>query len=75
MGYASPALKCLMNCFANKQIAQFCVNDLSPVEWNDSAFNNLVLPGREKELAWAFVECKALASNQFDDFIQDKGKF
>ncbi|KAM0421225.1 hypothetical protein ACHAPT_010945 [Fusarium lateritium] len=56
-----------------KEWAQFFVDDLSPVIWNDEAFGNLVLPGGEKQLAWEFVENKALASN-FDDFIQDKGR-
>lgn len=48
------------------------MDDLSPIAWNDEAFTNLVLPGSEKQLAWEFVENKALANN-FDDFIQDKG--
>ncbi|KAF4472976.1 Fidgetin 1 [Fusarium albosuccineum] len=56
-----------------KEWAQFCVDDLSPITWNDAAFENLVLPGTEKQLAWEFVENKSLA-NSFDDFIQDKGK-
>jgi hypothetical protein len=43
------------------------------VVWNDAAFNHLVLPGTEKQLAWEFVENKTLA-NSFDDFIQDKGE-
>ncbi|KAJ3524060.1 hypothetical protein NM208_g12200 [Fusarium decemcellulare] len=56
-----------------KEWAQFCVDDLSPITWNDAAFENLVLPGTEKQLAWEFVENKSLANN-FDDFIQDKGR-
>ncbi|RSL99891.1 hypothetical protein CEP52_009419 [Fusarium oligoseptatum] len=56
-----------------KEWAQFFVDDLSPIAWNDDAFTNLVLPGSEKQLAWEFVENKALA-NDFDDFIQDKGR-
>ncbi|SPJ71725.1 related to TOB3 (member of AAA-ATPase family) [Fusarium torulosum] len=56
-----------------KEWALFCVNDLAPVTWNDAAFENLVLPGPEKQLAREFVESKALANN-FDDFIQDKGR-
>lgn len=48
------------------------MDDLNPVEWNHSAFENLVLPGPEKQLAWEFVENRALA-NSFDDFIEDKG--
>jgi hypothetical protein len=53
--------------------ARFCIDNLSAIVWNDVAFKNLVLPGNEKELAWAFVENKALASNRFDDFVHDKG--
>ncbi|EEU43461.1 uncharacterized protein NECHADRAFT_45060 [Fusarium vanettenii 77-13-4] len=56
-----------------KEWAQFFVDDLSPIAWNDEAFTNLVLPGSVKQLAWEFVENKALANN-FDDFIQDKGR-
>jgi hypothetical protein len=57
-----------------KDWAKFCVSDLAPIVWNDAAFEHLVLPNNEKELAWAFVESKALAANDFDDFVQDKGK-
>ncbi|KAF5976068.1 Fidgetin 1 [Fusarium coicis] len=56
-----------------KDWAQFYIDDLTPVVWNDAAFNHLVLPGTEKQLAWEFVENKTLA-NSFDDFIQDKGR-
>ncbi|KAF5251704.1 hypothetical protein FANTH_3314 [Fusarium anthophilum] len=56
-----------------KEWAQFYVEDLTAVVWNDAAFNHLVLPGMEKQLAWEFVENKTL-SNSFDDFIQDKGR-
>ena len=42
--------------------------------WNDEAFDKLVLPGGEKELAWAFVENKSLSKAGFDDFIPDKGR-
>lgn len=54
--------------------ALFCIDDLSPIAWNDAAFDHLVLPGNEKQLSWDFVENKALANNNFDDFVQDKGE-
>jgi hypothetical protein len=38
-------------------------------------FDNLVLPGGEKELAWEFVESKASARVEFDDFVPEKGTF
>ncbi|KAF7555173.1 hypothetical protein G7Z17_g2404 [Cylindrodendrum hubeiense] len=55
----------------------FCELDISCLKdmaWNDEAFEKLVLPGGEKELAWAFVENKSLSKSDFDDFIPDKGR-
>lgn len=43
--------------------------------WNDKAFDNLVLPGGEKELAWEFVESKARSEETIDDFVPEKGKY
>ena len=39
-------------------------------------FDNLVLLGGEKDLAWDLVESKALAQDKAipDDFVSDKGK-
>ncbi|KAI1419839.1 hypothetical protein F5Y12DRAFT_775734 [Xylaria sp. FL1777] len=59
----------------SKQWCSICVDDLKPMTWNDAAFDKLVLPGDEKQLAWEFVEAKSMtASAQFDDFIADKGR-
>ena len=58
-----------------RSTAQFCIDNLAPIVWNDAAFTHLVLPGNEKELAWAFVENKALSNNSFDDFVHDKGEY
>jgi len=69
---ASPWLKGLD--LKTKDWAQFNVDELDDIVWNDAAFDHLVLPGNEKELAWAFVENKALSNNQFDDFVPDKGR-
>lgn len=69
---ASPWLKGLD--LKTKDWAQFNVDELNDIVWNEAAFDHLVLPGNEKELAWAFVENKALSSNQFDDFVPDKGR-
>jgi AAA+ superfamily predicted ATPase len=60
--------------FLIKTTALFGVDELSPVVWNDAAFDHLVLPGNEKHLAWNFVENQALANNNFDDFVRDKGR-
>jgi hypothetical protein len=69
---ASPWLKGLD--LKTKDWAQFNVDELDDIVWNEAAFDHLVLPGNEKELAWAFVENKALSKNEFDDFVPDKGR-
>lgn len=69
---ASPWLKGLD--LKTKDWAQFNVDELDDIVWNEAAFDHLVLPGNEKQLAWAFVENKALSNNQFDDFVPDKGR-
>ncbi|KAI5457147.1 P-loop containing nucleoside triphosphate hydrolase protein [Mariannaea sp. PMI_226] len=57
-----------------KDWARFQVENLVPIIWNDEAFDHLVLPGNEKELAWEFVENKAICGDSFDDFVEDKGR-
>ncbi|KAI0147924.1 P-loop containing nucleoside triphosphate hydrolase protein [Hypoxylon sp. NC0597] len=53
----------------------FCVDDLHEVIWNDNAFDKLILPNSEKEIALAFVEGKRRSNDSsFDDFIQNKGR-
>jgi len=58
----------------SKEWGLFMVDQLADISWNDEAFERLVLPGREKQLAWQFVESKGLADNTFDDYVQDKGR-
>ncbi|OCL09532.1 P-loop containing nucleoside triphosphate hydrolase protein [Glonium stellatum] len=67
---ATPWLKGLD--LRTKEWAQFHIDDLAEIVWNDTAFDNLVLPGGEKELAWAFVENKNMSNYAYDDFIPDK---
>ncbi|KAJ1331785.1 NTP/NDP exchange transporter [Microdochium nivale] len=60
-----------------KHWCELRIDDLRDMTWNDEAFEKLVLPGGEKELAWAFVENKSLSNSgadSFDDFIPDKGR-
>jgi hypothetical protein len=55
-------------------IGKFRVDELESIDWNDESYENLILPEKEKELAWAFVKNKALAdSTKFEDFVKDKG--
>lgn len=58
----------------SKEWCELRVDDLKEMVWNDEAFDKLVLPGGEKELAWAFVENKSISKTEFDDFIPDKGR-
>lgn len=58
----------------SKDWCELRVDELKDLAWNDEAFEKLVLPGGEKELAWAFVENKSLSKTGFDDFIPDKGR-
>ncbi len=55
------------------EVGRFFIENLSDILWNDKAFENLVLPGGEKELAWEFVESKANAEEVVDDFVPEKG--
>ncbi|KAI0088346.1 P-loop containing nucleoside triphosphate hydrolase protein [Irpex rosettiformis] len=57
---------------ADKLWLEFNVEQISPIEWNDEAFTNLVLPSDRKTLLQSLVE----AHNNdlgFDDFVQGKG--
>jgi hypothetical protein len=57
----------------HQMAGRFCVDNLGEIVWNDKAFDNLVLPGEEKELAWEFVESKALSNQEIGDFVAEKG--
>ena len=50
------------------------VNNVHDIEWNEEAFENLVLPGDYKKLLLAFSESQRSSSNIFDDVIKGKGK-
>lgn len=57
-----------------KKWGRFLIDNLNEIVWNDKAFENLVLPGGEKELAWEFVESKAKSDESIDDFVPEKGR-
>lgn len=52
----------------------FFIECVGEVEWNDHAFDNLVLPEDTKEMLHGFVESQVESQNTFDDVIQGKGK-
>lgn len=58
----------------SKEFCELNISELKDMTWNDEAFEKLVLPSGEKELAWAFVENKSMSTSDFDDFILDKGR-
>lgn len=54
--------------------AEFSIDDLIPIQWNDKAFSQLVLPADQKELITALVESHTSGADSFDDFIKGKGR-
>ena len=64
--------------FAQDKIVDICIGvfDISlvkDVEWNEEAFDRLVLPQDYKEIIWAFVDAKMSGLDNFDDVIRGKG--
>jgi hypothetical protein len=53
--------------------ASFYVNSLSEIQFSETAFDSLVLPGARKELILAFAESQLKCKKTFDDVIQGKG--
>ena len=49
----------------SKDWCELRVDDLKEMTWNDEAFEKLVLPGGEKDLAWEFVENKSISTTTF----------
>ncbi|KAI5926702.1 P-loop containing nucleoside triphosphate hydrolase protein [Camillea tinctor] len=58
----------------DKDWCELRVDELEDMTWNDEAFEKLILPGNEKNLAWEFVDAKSHSDSGFDDFIPDKGR-
>ncbi|KAK5075645.1 hypothetical protein LTR70_010080 [Exophiala xenobiotica] len=64
--------------FTEKLFLEFFVDALTPIEWNTSCFEQLVLPTSQKELVQALVaEHTQRQSHQggkgFDDIVKNKG--
>lgn len=55
-------------------IVSFYVDNVEEIEWNDTAFDTLVLPFDTKDLLMSFVESQISHKDNFDDVIQGKGK-
>lgn len=61
--------------FTEKIFLDFFVDALSPIEWNTSCFEQLVLPTSSKELVQALVaeHTQRNTSKHFDDIVKNKG--
>ncbi|KAI0771305.1 P-loop containing nucleoside triphosphate hydrolase protein [Trametes elegans] len=60
--------------FTDKQWLEFIVEHVEPFQWNDEAFEQLVIPPAHKTVLKTLVEShNAGLSAQFDDFVPGKG--
>ncbi|KAH8705964.1 hypothetical protein BGW36DRAFT_286699 [Talaromyces proteolyticus] len=70
---ASPVV--LGFAFGEKLWLEFSVSGVNEIEWNDGAFDSLVLPDNQKSIVKALVESHTFhAAENIDDVIQGKGK-
>ncbi|KAG8526543.1 uncharacterized protein KY384_008744 [Bacidia gigantensis] len=61
--------------FSEKLWLEFAVSGISDIQWNDSAFDNLILPDDQKTIVKALVESHEYeGNNNIDDVIQGKGR-
>lgn len=58
----------------NKRWMEFCIDDVTDIQFDSSAFGSLVLPQDHKELVLAFAQSQVKNKNAFDDVISGKGK-
>jgi hypothetical protein len=59
---------------ADKLWLEFNVEKVQPIQWNEEAFANLVLPSDRKMLLQSLVEAHSAELSGFDDFIKGKGR-
>lgn len=70
---ASPVV--LGFAFSEKLWLEFSISGISEIEWNEGAFDSLVLPDNQKSIVKALVESHTFhAAENIDDVIQGKGK-
>lgn len=61
--------------FSEKLWLEFSVSSIKEIEWNETAFDSLVLPDGQKSIVKALVEShKYEAARTIDDVVQGKGK-
>ncbi|KAH8823683.1 P-loop containing nucleoside triphosphate hydrolase protein [Flagelloscypha sp. PMI_526] len=71
--YALCSPRVLGFSFGAKSWGEFAMDRLQPVEWNDNAFEFLVLAEEQKTLIYNLVRQHSLDATGFDDFIKNKG--
>ncbi|KAL5340379.1 hypothetical protein BJX70DRAFT_361608 [Aspergillus crustosus] len=70
---ASPVV--LGFAFSEKLWLEFSISGISDIDWNEDAFESLVLPGNQKSIVKALVESHTFcAAQNIDDVIQGKGR-
>lgn len=70
---ASPVV--LGFAFSEKMWLEFGISGIKDIEWNEKAFDSLVLPENQKSIVKALVESHTFnAAQSIDDVIQGKGK-
>ncbi|RAK97919.1 ATP-binding protein [Aspergillus ibericus CBS 121593] len=70
---ASPVV--LGFAFSEKLWLEFSISGISEIDWNEDAFDSLVLPDNQKSIVKALVESHTFrAAQNIDDVIQGKGK-
>ncbi|KAF4909083.1 putative 26S proteasome regulatory subunit-like protein [Colletotrichum viniferum] len=58
----------------SKKWGLFFIDSVTEVEWNEGAFDQLVLPHDYKTIVRAFVEAQMSSASGFDDIIRGKGE-
>lgn len=58
----------------DKKWFNFFIDNVKDIEWNEDAFGSLVAPQEQKDLILSFAESQSKNRDDFDDFIQGKGK-
>ncbi|KAK6506062.1 hypothetical protein TWF506_010986 [Arthrobotrys conoides] len=59
---------------STKEWCELNVDELHDPDWNNNAYEKLVLPEGEKDLVMAFADRARLGARGFDDFVQNKGE-
>ncbi|KAI0966031.1 P-loop containing nucleoside triphosphate hydrolase protein [Xylaria arbuscula] len=57
-----------------KEWCEFNIDDIQDVEWDETPYNNLVLPEGERDLVMAFADHPRRSTRGFDDFVAHKGE-